>query len=318
QMSGNRFSAATYRPNFSSFPYIFFADSQAMLKDNGQFNPLQQMGIFPPVIPAAAQIAGFLANEIDNFGSPTAIGVLVFGLNIGAPIKTYSNITAPINLTISTVVRTEGPLPERPTSVLVTTTAPHGLSYGQQAILDAVTDPSFDGTFLVMQINSSISFTIKVPAAPSASSSGGTVTSYQKFVKVNTTVSAVSQSGTLVTITPASMTNIVVGLVLTVNTLGGLIVTAVTGSTFSFNMQFSGPSGISVGNRVSAGPFYGTVASSKTASITGTGPFNLDILGSTQATDSDVISCFFNFSTMANLTSVTVEFDVGDGTFVND
>ena len=70
EMSGNRFSAATYRPSFSSFPYIFFADSNVMLKDNGLFLPLQQMGIFPPVIPVGAQIAAVLANEIDLFGSP--------------------------------------------------------------------------------------------------------------------------------------------------------------------------------------------------------------------------------------------------------
>src|SRR5208337_1891819 len=325
QMSGNRFSAATYRPNFSSFPYIFFADSQAMLKDNGQFNPLQQMGIFPPVIPVAAQIAGFLVNDIDLFGSPTFPLVPLYQY-WGSPPKAYSNITATTNLTVSTVVRTNHFFIRRAYStVLVTVTSAHGLSLGQQVILDVVTDPNFNGSYFVNQVNSPTSFTVTAPyVLGSNSSSGGTATCYQSFVsgKVNTTVSVVLQSGSLVTITPASMTNIVAGLVFSVNYEGGFIVSAVAATTFSFYL----PSNVNnvtigVGNPITAIPFRGTIAANTTALITSTNGgsgFNLNILGSTPAIDADVISCFFNFSSTVNLSGVTVEFDVGDGTFTND
>lgn len=320
QMSGNRFSAVTFRPSFSSFPYIFFADSSAMLKDNGTFNPLQQMGIFPPVIPVAAQVSGFLANQIDNFGSPQ-FPTVSYGF-WGTPPKTYSNITPPVVLNISAISRVLGPLPRRPTAVVVTTSVPHGLTVGQAVIIAGVLDPTFNGTFQVKFIDNATQFEMWVNPNPTAVSSGGTVTSFEKFTKVNTTVSAVSQLGQLVTITPASMVNIIPGLVFSVNNEGGLIVSSVTGTTFSFYL----PSNvnnvpINIGNAVTAGPFFGTIAASTTGSFLSTNGgigFNLDVLGSTQAVDADLISCFLNFSVVANLASVSIQFDVGDGTFTND
>ena len=141
EMSGNRFSAATYRPSFSSFPYIFFADSAAMLKDSGMFLPLQQMGIFPPVIPAIAQLlAAVVVNDIDLFGSPEfPYAQLTQDPNnfYSAPPKVYSGISNPFrSVTISTMVRTNYvftiPVYAKWSSVLVTTATAHGLSLGQE------------------------------------------------------------------------------------------------------------------------------------------------------------------------------------------
>lgn len=47
-ISGNALSAVTYRPAFSSTPYIFLADQSAMYKDNGLFSILQFWGVLPP------------------------------------------------------------------------------------------------------------------------------------------------------------------------------------------------------------------------------------------------------------------------------
>lgn len=52
-LSGDPWSWGVYRPNLSSFPYIFFADSFLMLKDNGTVGP-QQWGIFQPSEPVQA------------------------------------------------------------------------------------------------------------------------------------------------------------------------------------------------------------------------------------------------------------------------
>jgi hypothetical protein len=67
--SGNRFSTANYRPNDTSTPYIYFADSQVMTKDNGTLTTLQQWGIFPPTAPPTLSLGNALTEAIDNFSS---------------------------------------------------------------------------------------------------------------------------------------------------------------------------------------------------------------------------------------------------------
>lgn len=47
-LSGQRIGIRQYRPNLNSYPYTFFADSNAMLKDNGTLPTAQQMGGFAP------------------------------------------------------------------------------------------------------------------------------------------------------------------------------------------------------------------------------------------------------------------------------
>src|SRR5271170_833491 len=77
-LSGNRFSVANYRPADTGNPAIFFADTNAMVKDFGINNSLtqdlvEQWGIFPPTAPPTLSIGTQLTEMIDEFdaGSST-------------------------------------------------------------------------------------------------------------------------------------------------------------------------------------------------------------------------------------------------------
>ena len=70
--SGNQWSSANYRPDNSSTPYIFFADDNVMVKDNGSFTTVEQWGIFPPTAPPVLSLGDSLTQVIDSF--PAAPG----------------------------------------------------------------------------------------------------------------------------------------------------------------------------------------------------------------------------------------------------
>jgi hypothetical protein len=55
-VSGNPMWAVPFRPDVSSYPYIFFADANGMFKDNGGFSAPKQSGIFQPQFPIIAQV----------------------------------------------------------------------------------------------------------------------------------------------------------------------------------------------------------------------------------------------------------------------
>lgn len=79
-MSGDPWSAISYRPFLSSYPYFYVADSAKMLKDNG--TTTQQMGIFQPEVPVQALIQAPQEIPIDSFANPTSS-------------YTFSNFTGP-------------------------------------------------------------------------------------------------------------------------------------------------------------------------------------------------------------------------------
>ena len=66
-LSGNRFSMTSYRPDFTSLPYTFFADSSQMLKDNGSFSTAQLWGGFGPAVPATGQLLNSVRKNIELF-----------------------------------------------------------------------------------------------------------------------------------------------------------------------------------------------------------------------------------------------------------
>lgn len=74
-LSGKRVSSLVFRPNDSAVPYVFFADSNQMLKDNGLLTSAQQMGIFSPLYPFGAEgspqvfVLPFTYVLIDTFGN---------------------------------------------------------------------------------------------------------------------------------------------------------------------------------------------------------------------------------------------------------
>jgi hypothetical protein len=60
-LSGQRFSIGCYRPDNSSVPYSFFADSDLMVKDNGSLTTAQRWGILQPAIPPTTSLLGVSA-----------------------------------------------------------------------------------------------------------------------------------------------------------------------------------------------------------------------------------------------------------------
>lgn len=320
KLSGNRFSSATYRPSFSSFPYIFFADSAVMLKDNGGMNPLQQMGIFPPIFPPIVGLASFSVNVIDPFGD----WVFVSRTNIDGVPKTITGLTPVTSAPIANIVRNNN-------LVTVTTSIAHGLpvssSSGGQVSITGVIDPSFNGMFGVSQVLSATVFTFRQGSLPNAASSGGNAANFNDFL-VNTTISspATVQVQTISTVTPASMAGIFqFGIV----KIGGsatssfVEVQATTASTFTF---FNYAATYQAGDFIKSTPLQGTVSASSSASIQSSTPISLDVLaplapnvsGSVPGSDSNIISFLFNLSNVANVTSIQVLFDVGDGSFAHD
>jgi hypothetical protein len=67
----DRVSTLVFRPNLSSVPYIFFAGTAGMYKDNGSFATLQQMGIFQPVQPPQVVPIPFAYKMIEPFFGAT-------------------------------------------------------------------------------------------------------------------------------------------------------------------------------------------------------------------------------------------------------
>jgi len=95
-LSGNPWSFAVYRPEISSFPYIFIADANSMFKDNGTLSSPQQWGIFQPQYPAVPQAFDPSLVVLDNYVSGS--GVYTYTGIVGGTIITYINttLTSPI------------------------------------------------------------------------------------------------------------------------------------------------------------------------------------------------------------------------------
>jgi hypothetical protein len=89
-LSGNPWQAIAYRPNLSSYPYLFIADLAGMLKDNGTLAAPQQLGIFQPQYPVQAQAQAPDLITLDNY--LTATGYTTSGVS-GLAVSSYVNTT---------------------------------------------------------------------------------------------------------------------------------------------------------------------------------------------------------------------------------
>src|SRR5207245_2177865 len=96
-LSGNRFSTGTYRLDFSSAPYLFVADSAAMLKDNGTLTTAQRMGILQPTIPATATNLAAVLTSIQDFEVDS--GFTYIGIGAHSAVQQ-------VNTTISAIAAT--------------------------------------------------------------------------------------------------------------------------------------------------------------------------------------------------------------------
>ena len=99
-MSGNPFWALSWcNSDFTANPYLFIADSGGMLKDNGTLAAPQQMGIWPPQFPVAAQSQEPTTEVVlDNYTSP-ASGYSYSGISGGS---NASYVSTTLSSTVST------------------------------------------------------------------------------------------------------------------------------------------------------------------------------------------------------------------------
>jgi hypothetical protein len=123
-LSGNRFFSSPYRPNLSAQPYIFFADSNCMTKDNGQLGTVQQWGIFPPTAPVVSALETFAVTNIFNFQSAPSV---ISGF-------TGTSIVSVVNTTIGTAITTA------PGTFTVTPASMTNIFTGAQLIVGAETN----------------------------------------------------------------------------------------------------------------------------------------------------------------------------------
>jgi hypothetical protein len=98
-LSGSPWTAAVMQPNsnFTALPFIFIADSDVMLKDNGTLTP-QQNGIFQPQFPIVAAIQNPpVLVELDDY-TTAASGYTYDGIS-GGTNESYVSTTLLINVT---------------------------------------------------------------------------------------------------------------------------------------------------------------------------------------------------------------------------
>jgi hypothetical protein len=333
-MSGLRFSTAQYRPAFSANPWIFFADSAIMLKDNGVLTAPEQWGIFSPTVPALTQLAGPLSNQIDFLFNDPSAGLLAFS-NVST--RSYSNITPQLTASIS-AISSNG------SEISVTTATGHGIPITGppiatliDVVISGVANSAYNGTWLFAGSGSTTELSLlPVPGGPAVppagSSTGGTYSCYHYFWSIDTTLTGPVTGGTIAVATPASMSGIIVGTILQVQDFAGggyeqVVVIATTATTFTASFLFSHLAGAVL----CESPIEGSIALSTTASITGVfeSTFNLDQLFSTlvpyptgrsvlPGSDDEYINFWYELNVVARVTSMTIEFDVGDGSFTED
>ena len=158
--SGNPFSSAVYRPTNSSYPYIFFADSQQMQKDNGSLSQTQQWGIFPPTAPPQLSLLQFEDTIIDGFDDPPA-DYSSSGFSSGPASITIVNTTLGTAITSAPGIFTVTPgsmtniIPNahltvgaEPSVIVISTTATTFTAYfnNNHAASDVVSNMALEGT----------------------------------------------------------------------------------------------------------------------------------------------------------------------------
>ena len=306
EFSGSRFSSLLYRPSFSSTPWIFFADQNVMRKDNGFPGLLEQWGIFPPVYPAQTTFGGILETDVDLWGSD---------LFDAQPTRTFTNFT-PTSSSIASITRTSN-------TVTVVTSSPHqiptggpGYSNKIDITISGVTDSSFNVSLTSPFFVTDAHTFSYLQVGPNASSSGGTVGVYEIF-RVNTVVTTfVPSTPGIYTVTPGSMAGISPGAVLFVGlTAIPIVVISTTVSTFTAYFPTGALSG---GIGLYALETSGTVNATTTATFGGSSLFDLNTAGALHpANNNDLISLLINVSVTANLASVELDFDVGNGSFTD-
>ncbi len=298
--SGSRFSMVVYRPDFSSFPYIFFADKSVMKKDNGTFGTVQNWGILPPTIPAILQVQAPSLKTIEDFENQTGM--------------TFVNYTSPTNpsrvdTTLATSITTAPGISE------VTPASMTDIVVGSRLIIDQgdadeetvfvieITETTFKAFFQ----NNHPTLTASIVAPPTGASRVSNV------VTITTAAAhgfAVGETVVIASVTDSSFNGTFV------------IVSVPSGTTFTYSQTAgdatSGNGTAEKRDTIKNLSLKGNVAASTEATVSKSVALDLSDIGGKEVDEDDEIHLFIKVSNPARIEEIRILFDVGDGSFDED
>lgn len=306
-LSGQPFDSVVNTTFGSSTPYIFIADANLMLKDNGAGTPTK-WGIAPPTEQALTWVfdpqvflidgfnngaGGYAVSNVTGLASGT-IGTVTTSLGGGSfgldNAWEYYTVTGGLKFAWNGCLATFGAsgaitsvailsaitttlVGSSYTLLQVTTASAHGLSVGNGVQIAVTSNPYFDGIYLVHSVLSPTVFTVSYGTPTYASASGGVM------------------YGALPTASQALLFNIYGApkqQQFTTIGVGGVFNNLIT----SFPIDYVG----------------GSVAASTIGTIGKT--VSLDLSQANQAIGGDLIAVALSIGTPENVVSVQIEFDI--------
>jgi hypothetical protein len=98
-LNGTAWTELTYRPDFSAYPWAFFADRAVMLKDNGSLGTAVKWGYFPPTRLPSAVVSSATAEVLDKLDVDSGISYLACGAH---------SAVSQVNTTIASAIGSTG------------------------------------------------------------------------------------------------------------------------------------------------------------------------------------------------------------------
>lgn len=296
-LSGSRMSMYPYRPNNSSKPYMFLADDDVLLKDSGAGSVAQNWGIAPPTQPAliAPGVPDLL--DIELFDESSDSSFTLSGLSGGAMLSRIQTtlqtaVTTPgvqfvevAGNSVVSIVRSSG-------ISTVTTFGAHGYASGMRVAITATSDPTFAVASTIITVTSTFAFTY-VNAGSNGTITNGTINAGPSL-----------QVGMSITTTDGNAETVYITAVETIAGFPGFIA--------SFAKTHS------IGCGISSGYLSGSVAANSNATITKAGALNISFTNAQDQPDQNFIQLYILASSPLAISQISIQFDVGDGTFTQD
>lgn len=307
-LSGNPLSLAPYRPAANANPYMFIADDNVLLKDNGTL--VNNWGIKPPVIPPTLQIGDPFKTIVENFDEGSTASFTL--ANVTGATANYwrflftteqqinigiQTINVPL-LSVASFSRTGGVA----SVVLTFPLTAWDPQPGMKVALTGMPDPSF---------NSSGAIVITGPFLP-----GTPFTFANAGPDVPVTAGSPGMASILPTLQP--------GMLIDIQDFGGvtsenIYVITVTDTGFTAEFHLNHPANLLTGTTtLQSRALQGTVAANTVATVSKKVALNLSMAGSVPSQPTDYIQMEIQASDPQTIQEFKIFFDVGDGSFTQD
>lgn len=298
-LSGKRFSMFPYRPNNNASPYMFFADDNVLLKDNGALSVAQPWGGSPPVIPPTIQIGDPQKKIIENFSEGGTTGFTISNITGTAlPVRfifTYNSaiaagiqkVTIPL-ADVASYQRVSGvaTIALRTPGFVPTTSA------GMQVAITGIPNATFNVSSAILTAGGFATLSYNNPGPDVG----------------NTPLAAGTASMSI-------LPSIEAGMIMQLGT-DVIYVIQVLPDGFTANFTAALP----FGGTFSAFLFQGSIAANTVGSIAK--PLAIDLSefssGGTVSEDADFIQFALQIGSPVGIKEIKIFFDVGDGTFSQD